>query len=237
MPCGARGKRRNRYSLPEATISATKKGAYMKQKRQENFERELPDGYRQALYINAKDAKFGIIFNLIALLVLIGVMACAFLLLRADGRLAFDILNIGLPELLVAYLVFFSLMIGYIVLHELVHGAAYKILTGERLTFGISWSCAFCGVPDIFTYRKTAIISVIAPFALFTVLFIPILIILYFASPLYYLIFAFIFGLHLGGCSGDLYVLYLLVVKFKDKKTLMRDTGPEQFFYVWESKD
>ena len=209
----------------------------MKQKRQENFERELPDGYRQALYINAKDAKFGIIFNLIALLVLIGVMMSAFLTLRVDGRLSLDILNIGIGKLSIAYLVFLVSMFGYIVLHELVHGWAYKTLTGEKLTFGLSWSCAFCGVPDIFTYRKTAIISVIAPFAIFTVLFIPILIILYFASPLYYLIFAFIFGLHLGGCSGDLYVLYLLTFRFKDKKALMRDTGPEQFFYVRESKD
>ena len=47
-----------------------------------------------------------------------------------------------------------------------------------------------------------------------------------------FLIFAFIFGLHLGGCSGDLYVTYLFLTKFKNKKVLMRDTGPEQFFYV-----
>ena len=98
----------------------------------------------------------------------------------------------------------------------------------------MSWSCAFCGVPHIFTYRKTALIAVIAPFAVFTLLFIPILILLYFVSPLYYLVMAVVFGLHLGGCSGDLYVLYLLTKKFKDKNTLMRDTGPEQFFYVYE---
>ncbi len=209
----------------------------MKKQKQENYERELPDGYRQALYINAKDAKFGIIFNLIALLVLIGVMMSAFLTLRVDGRLSLDILNIGIGKISIAYLVFLVSMFGYIVLHELVHGWAYKTLTGEKLTFGVSWSCAFCGVPDVYTYRRTAIISVIAPFTLFTVLFIPILAVLYFFSPLYYLIFAFVFGLHLGGCSGDLYVLYLLTFRFKDKRTLMRDTGPEQFFYVRESKD
>ena len=123
-------------------------------------------------------------------------------------------------------------MFGYIVLHELVHGIAYKALTGEKLTFGVSWSCAFCGVPHVYTYRKTAVISVISPFAVFTLLFIPIILILYPISPLYYLIAAFLFGMHLGGCSGDLYVFYLLTVKFKSKETLMRDTGPEQFFYV-----
>lgn len=204
----------------------------MKKIKEQNFERELPSGYRQAMYINAKSAKFGIIFNLIALLVLIVVMAVAILSLHFGGKLSFDILRIEYTQLLIAYLIFFSVMIGYIVLHELVHGIAYKALTGEKLTFGISWSCAFCGVPHIFTYRKTALISVISPFAVFTVLFIPILMILYSFSPLYFLIVAFIFGMHLGGCSGDLYVMYLLTVKFKGAKTLMRDTGPEQFFYV-----
>ena len=80
-------------------------------------------------------------------------------------------------------------------------------------------------------------IAVVAPFAVFTLLFIPILILLYFVSPLYYMIMAVVFGLHLGGCGGDLYVSYLLISKFKNNNTLMRDTGPEQFFYVYEDAE
>ena len=209
----------------------------MKTTQEQNFERELPAGYKQALYINAKDPKFGIIFNLIALAVLAVVMVLAFLALRLGGKLSSDILDMEYAQLLIAYAVFFGSMIGYIVLHELVHGAAYKSLTGEKLTFGLSWSCAFCGVPNIYTYRRTALISVVAPFALFTLLMLPLLIILYFVSPLYFLIVAFIFGLHVGGCSGDLYVLYLLMFKFKDPKVLMRDTGPEQYFYVPDTEN
>ena len=204
----------------------------MKTPKEQNFEKELPSGYKQVLYINAKNAKFGIIFNLLALVGLILVMAVAVIALHLGGKLSSDILNVGYPHFTIAYLVFFVSMIGYVILHELVHGIAYKTLTGEKLTFGVSWSCAFCGVPHIYTYRRTALISVVAPFAVFTVLLIPILVVLYFVSPLYFLIASFIFGLHLGGCSGDLYVLYLLTARFKDKKTLMCDTGPEQFFYV-----
>ena len=125
-------------------------------------------------------------------------------------------------------------MIAYIVLHELVHGIAYKSLTGEKLTFGMSWSCAFCGVPNIYTYRRTALISLTAPLIVFSVIFIAIAAVLYFVSPIYYLIVSFLFGLHLGGCSGDIYVTILFLTKFKDKSTLMKDTGPEQFFYVKE---
>ena len=204
----------------------------MKTQKEQTFERELPSGYRQARYINAKNAKFGIIFNLIAVAVLVLVMAVAFLLLGLGDR-SFDLSETVTPfELTVAYLIFIASMIAYVVLHEVVHGIAYKSQTGEKLTFGMSWSCAFCGVPHIFTYRKTAIIAVVAPFAVFTLLFLPLLVVLYFLNPLYYVLMSFIFGLHLGGCSGDLYVLYLLLVKYKCPRTLMRDTGPEQFFFV-----
>ena len=209
----------------------------MKTSTKQNFEKVLPHGYRQALYINAKNAKFGIILNLIALAVLVVVIALAVISLRVFGKEVPNFLEMEPLQLLSTYVVFIALMSAYVVLHELVHGIAYKAQTGEKLTFGVSWSCAFCGVPHIYTYRKTALIAVVAPFAVFTLLFIPILILLYFVSPLYYMIMAVVFGLHLGGCSGDLYVLYLLTKKFKDKNTLMRDTGPEQFFYVYEGAD
>lgn len=208
----------------------------MKINKDKNFERELPSGYKQSLHINAKDAKFGIIFNLISLLVLAVVVAVAIFSLSFKGYTFGEVFSLDLPNLLITYLVFFLSIFSYIILHELVHGVAYKSLTGEKLTFGLSWSCAFCGVPNIFTYRKTAIIAIVAPFAVFTILLIPTIIALYFVSPLYYLIFAFVFGLHFGGCSGDLYLLILLLIKYKDNTTLMRDTGPEQFIYV-KSKD
>ena len=209
----------------------------MKTSTKQNFEKVLPHGYRQALYINAKNAKFGIIFNLIALAVLVVVIALAVISLRISDRAVPSFLEMEPLQLLSTYAVFIVITSAYVVLHELVHGIAYKAQTGEKLTFGVSWSCAFCGVPHIYTYRKTALIAVVAPFAVFTLLFIPILILLYFVSPLYYMIMAVVFGLHLGGCSGDLYVLYLLTKKFKNKNTLMRDTGPEQFFYVYEGAD
>ena len=201
-------------------------------KQEQNFERELPSGYRQAKYINAKNAKFGIIFNLIALLVFAVVMVVAVLLLLGKEDFSF-VEDVFMNDYyFLALLVFCIVTVGYVVLHELVHGIAYKALTGEKLTFGISWSCAFCGVPHIYTYRRTAIISVVAPFAVFTLLLLSLLILFYFISPMCFLFCAAIFGLHTGGCSGDLYVLGLFLFKFRDKRALMRDTGPEQYFYV-----
>ena len=53
----------------------------MKNLKDRNFERELPSGYTQAMHVNAKNAKFGIVFNVIAVAVLLVVMAAAFILL------------------------------------------------------------------------------------------------------------------------------------------------------------
>ena len=198
-----------------------------------NFERELPQGYKQVKYINAKDKKFGLIFNLIALVVLAVVMIVAILPLYLNEVSVFCCVTLG--QMLIFYAVFIVSMIAYIVLHEIVHGIAYKALTGEKLTFGLSGSCASCGVPNIYTYRRTALISLVAPLTVFTLILLPLTVALYFVSPLYYLAFAFIFGLHLGGCSGDIYCTLLFLFKFKDKRTLLRDTGPEQYYYLPEN--
>ena len=124
----------------------------------------------------------------------------------------------------------------YIVLHELVHGIAYKALTKEKLTFGLSWSCAFCGVPSLYIYKKAALIALLAPFITFTVIFLPISIWLYFVNPIYFLAALFVLGMHIGGCSGDLYVTFLLIIKYKEKNVLVNDTGPAQSFYLPEEE-
>jgi len=199
-----------------------------------NFEKELPEGYTLAYHINAKNKKTGLIMNLWALAILIVVGAVGAIPLLLDKSLSFEI---GTVEMLVAYLVFMASMIVYIVLHELVHGIAYKLLTHEKLTFGMSWSCAFCGVPNIYVYRRPALIALIAPLVTFTVLLIPLSAVLYFVHPIYYALSLILLGMHLGGCVGDGYMTYLFLRVFRKSTTLVRDTGPEQYVYTKEVKD
>ena len=202
-----------------------------------SFERDIPEGYSLSLYIDARQKKFGIIFNCIALLVLALVAAIAIIPLAVGGKLDLlfeesdPLVEIG------GFVAFILLIILYTVLHELVHGAAYKLLTREKLTFGMSWSCAYCGVPHIYVYRGAALVAVCAPLVLFTLLFLPLTVWLYSVDAMLYMAAATFLGLHLGGCSGDAYVLLLLLFRFKCKKTLIRDTGPEQFFYTREGTD
>ncbi len=193
------------------------------------YESQLPEGYTLKKHINAKDKRTGIIFNLAALVVMAVIIAGAVLSVVLNGERFGS--GVEEPARLAAGLVFAGCLLAYIVLHELVHGATYKILTGEKLTYGISLSCAFCGLPKVYTYRRTALAALLAPFVLFSAVLLPVCVWLYFVHPYYYLLAAALFGMHVGGCSGDIYMTYVLLFRYKSADTLIRDTGPEQFIY------
>lgn len=189
----------------------------------QTFERAIPEGYREVYHIDAANKKTGLLLTLGSLLI----AACLIFFFF----LSIDSISIDLRNLMKYYLVFLVVMLAYVILHELTHGAVYKALTKEKLRFGITWSAAFCGVPDIYTYRDTALKSLVAPLVLFSVILIPLLIWLYRVDAGWYLVAGVIFSLHISGCIGDLYMTALFLTKFKDPATLMRDTGPEQWIY------
>lgn len=188
-----------------------------------NWEKDLPSGYREALVIDAKDNKKLVRGMGIAALLLFALFLWIGILTQWSG------MKQQAPSMKLAFGFFVSLLV-YIVLHELVHGAAYKLLTGQKLTFGLTMTVAFCGVPEIYVYRKASLIAVLAPFVVFTILSVVLLFVL--PDPwmrFYVLLFL---GLHIGGCSGDLYNTWMYLTRFKDPRTLTRDTGPKQTFYV-----
>ena len=140
-----------------------------------NAYKELPEGYTLAKEVDAAgNKKLAVLFNLAALLLTAAVF-CAGCLIRFRGLppLALMLENLWALEGMLG--LFLLGMLAYLVLHELTHGAVYKLLTGEKLTFGIRLSCAYCGVPNIFVTRKTALWAVLAPFTLFTLLFLPLI--------------------------------------------------------------
>ena len=190
----------------------------------------LPEHYREVLHINAKEKRFGLLMNIAALLVLVVVLAVAVPLIGRQNILADAETSLARTSLIL--LGFVVSMLLYIVLHELVHGLVYHLLTHRKLTFGLSWSCAFCGVPDIYVCRRTALLALLAPFVTFTLLLVPLTVWLGICAPLAGLFSAILLGLHLGGCSGDLYVTGLFLFRYRSEDLLMRDTGPEQYFYL-----
>lgn len=193
-----------------------------------HYEAELPEGYVLSEHINANNKIFVLVMNIIAFAVTAAITALAFVLLGAQGReIGFDLTKLSL-----GMIVFAGAMFLYIVLHELTHGAAYKALTGQKLTFGLTLYVAFCGVPSIYVRRGASLVALTSPLILFTLVLGGLSALMWFIEPLYFILSALLFGLHLGGCSGDIYMTALLLFKYRDGDILIRDTGPEQFIYT-----
>ena len=188
------------------------------------FESTLPEGYREALLIDAGETKFSILMNLAAIVLMVVVFVLVLPLLRLTS---FSV-NFLSPKVFLLT----PMLIGYIVAHELVHGIAYKLLTRQKLTYGFKLTVAYCGVPEIYVYRRTALVSLLAPFTVFTLLFGGLMLFLH--DPGWRLVFAFMLAIHIGGCVGDLYDTLLYLFRFRSPDTLMNDTGPAQRFYVKE---
>ena len=86
--------------------------------------------------------------NLACLAITAAIIAIAWLIIKPKNYFEnYDFLH---------SIIFIAAMLLYIVLHELTHGIAYKLTTGRKLTFGFTLSVAYCGVPDIYVYRKAA---------------------------------------------------------------------------------
>ena len=189
-----------------------------------HYEKELPAGYKEEFVVDATDKKLAVTLNLVGGIIMAVLIAAAYFLIRPTGLEE----NLSSPRTLIL----FVSMVAYMILHELVHGAAYKLLTGQKLTFGLTLSVAYCGVPDIFVYRKASLISLLAPFCVFTVVLGAALAM--FSNPWDKMYTAILLAIHIGGCVGDLYDTWLYLTRFTDSRTLMQDTGPKQTFYVPE---
>lgn len=188
-----------------------------------NYYSELPSNYVEDKVIDAKSTRFGIYMNIVALVLMILVLVPFYFLKMKD-------VEVDNNQILLALVVFLAAYVAYIVAHELTHGVAYKLLTKQKLTFGFSWSCAYCGVPNGYVNKKTALISLLAPFVVHSIW----MLILIFVLPnsIWISMIILLFASHFGGCVGDFYCTYLLVFKYHGKAILMNDTGPKQTFYI-----
>ncbi len=200
-----------------------------------HFEEKLPENYRLVKTVDATKAPFAVVFNLLSLVMMVGAFAVLYFAFGTDVSLIKEQF-LTLPDFtkILALLLFVVGFIVYIVLHELVHGVVYKAFTKRKLTFGVTMTCAYCGVPDVFVYRTASLCALLAPFVIFSIAFIVPMFFL--QNTVWFLLLAALFAMHFGGCVGDLYITVLYVFKFRDGKTLMRDTGPEQTFYLPHEK-
>lgn len=189
-----------------------------------NWSKELPEGFKQVYCIDAKDKKTSRRMLIGSFLLTVVVMI----------PFAFDLVanraNINTDNIIPVYIGFIAAMILYTVLHELVHGAVYKIITHQKLTYGMTLTVAFCGVPDLFIKRSSEFYSILAPFVVFNLVYAAALIVME-RSLAWYLV-AVLFAIHVGGCVGDLWGSLYMATHYKDKTMFVNDTGPKQTFFI-----
>ena len=100
----------------------------------------LPENYKLVKTIDAKNTKTVLLMNLVAIFIFI-VSILPFIFLKD-----YSLKGISSTDLLIFLGVYLLLTISYVVAHELVHGLVYKVMTKQKLTFGITLTCAFCGL-------------------------------------------------------------------------------------------
>lgn len=186
---------------------------------------KLPDNYETGTVIDAGNKLIGFLFTIGAGIITFGLMYFFYKNLDVDA-FASSLSNLTFDIILIV-----SLLV-YTYLHEIVHGIVYWRLTGIKPTFGLKLFCAFCGLPETYVCRSVIIKSVVAPLIVFSALFIPAILLTWHTNMTLYLIFTTLFSCHLGGCIGDIFVTILLLTKYRDPRTLSRDTGPCQTLYV-----
>lgn len=201
-----------------------------------NYENSVPQDYVLVKHVDAKsDSKIIIIYTLLSFVPLLIILPVLILIARFCS--GYDISDdLQDSSFSIGLLITCGILILYLILHELVHGITYKFFTGAKLTFGLTLTVAFCGVPDIYVRKKASIAALVMPFCVFSVIFIALTIGLWFVSPLYGIFAGAVFAVHFGGCVGDLHWTLMYLTKFKLCNTLMRDTGPTQWLYIPQSE-
>lgn len=193
-----------------------------------NYYKELPQGFTESYCINAKKTSVGVLLNVVGGLIALVVIAVCYL--AKFGLKFYNIYEENSVKLLIAMLVFFVSMIAYLVVHELTHGVAYKLLTKQKLTFGLTLTVAYCGLKEGYVNKKTSLIATLAPFVLHSIWMV--VAICFVPADIWAIMLILLFSMHFGGCIGDLWVTCTLLFKYAGKSVLVSDDGPCQRFYT-----
>jgi hypothetical protein len=198
-----------------------------------NYYKDLPQGFVEDYVIDAKKTSVAIIFSVVSVIMAIAAVVVCWLIkfnLIAQKQDYTVIADAEPLEFFIALIVLCVAMIVYLILHELTHGLVYKLMTKQKLTFGLTLTVAYCGLKEGYVNKKTAILAILAPFVIYSIIFI--IAICLIPANIWCVAMILLFSVHFGGCVGDLYGAILLIFKYRGKQILMNDTGPKQSFYV-----
>lgn len=202
----------------------------MENEKLNNYYKDLPPNFREDYCIDAKKGSVGVLLNVIALVIAVVIGSAMFF--AKYGFRPFNNEDINMLYAAIAIWIWALGLIVYLILHELTHGLCYKLLTRQKLKFGLTLTVAYCGLKDGYVNKKTALIAVLAPFVVHSIWMIIAIILI--TEPIIAIAMIMLFALHFGGCIGDLWVTYILVFKYRKHQVLMCDNGPKQQFFIYD---
>ena len=173
------------------------------------YERVLPEGYDKVKIINSQDRKDNIVE-----------MICIF-----SPSLSLLIFGILFVKVTIAQwltlLLLIPLIPAYIILHELVHGIIYLILTGQKFKIGRDGNGNFyCILPRIYVYFKTQLLCAAAPLTFFTITLLSGTVIAVINGSCVFIVLSGLMAFHFFACRSDMYLIKELL-KIRDSQLLI----------------
>ena len=187
----------------------------------------LPEGYKEIYSVDLqKDKKAALLVNVISVIIML-VMAVPMHFVVPVTKL-FD-MSAGLGAYFLRFGALLVLTLGYLVLHELVHGAAMKLCGTKKVKYGFTGMYAFAGSEDYYS-KKPYIFIALAPVVLWGVV---LAVINPFVPEQWFWVVYFIQIFNISGAAGDFFV----TAKFSrmPKDILIKDHGVGMTVYSKES--
>ena len=178
---------------------------------------KLPEGYREIYSIDLqKNKKMSVLVNLLAAVIAVALVVPMCVVVPISSLFSME--N-GLRDYTLRFASILVLMVVYMVLHELIHGAAMKMCGTKRVKYGFTGLYAFAGSADYYD-KKSYIFIALAPVVLWGVV---LAVVNCFVPYEWFWVVYMIQVINLSGAAGDLFV----TVKFSrlPSDILVQDYG------------
>ena len=187
----------------------------------------LPKGYIKTRSIDLqKDKKTALIVNGVALAICAVMIAAMAFIVPIRSLIDFDNGDAGMAETLARVMIMLAGSLIYIVLHELTHAAAMKVVGCKKVRFGFTGIYAYAGSPGEYFDKPAYIFISLAPLVLFGVIFI----VLQFTVPKTWFWVIWIWQIaNVSGAAGDIYVSFLTASL--PKTVIASDDGVSMTYY------
>lgn len=177
-----------------------------------------------------KEPRLVIALNLIGLILFAvfgGLLFIIMVLVHPEASAFQFSISGDLAHFILAVVIISGAYIGALVLHELIHGTCFWLITGSRPRFGVGSAYAYAAAPEWYIPCNLYLVVGLAPLVVITAVGVALLPVLP-ASTL--IIWWFILTTNASGAVGDMFVVGWLLLKAP--RTMINDHGDRILVYA-----